>query len=54
MVELEEVEIVGGRGDWRTLREGRPASGGRGRKNRMGTLRNGWDGGGRRMFVMRR
>lgn len=35
------------------MRDGAPESGGRGRKKRMGTLRNGWEGGGRRILVMR-
>lgn len=55
LLELElEVGIDGGRGDWTTLMEGdSEESGGRGRKIRMGTFRKGWEGGGRRMFVMR-
>lgn len=31
---------IGGRGDWRTLSDGDPESGGRGRNIRIGTLRN--------------
>jgi hypothetical protein len=33
--------ILGGSGDWTTLRDGEPESGDRGRKKRIGTLRNG-------------
>lgn len=44
---------VGGSGDCTSFREGAPESGGRGRKKRMGTLRNGWLGGGRRMLEIR-
>lgn len=39
-----DVEIEGGSGDCTNLREGAPESGGRGRKKRIGTLRNGWEG----------
>lgn len=45
--------IVGGIGDWTTLRDGESESGGRGRKNRTGMLRNGCDCGGRRMLDIR-
>lgn len=50
---LADVEIKGGSGDCTNLREGAPESGGRGRKKRMGTLRNGWEGGGSRILEIR-
>lgn len=51
--------IIGGMGDCTTLRDGELefesefGFGGRGRKRRIGRLRKGWEGGGRRMFIMR-
>lgn len=39
-----DVEIEGEIGDCTNLRDGAPESGGRGRKKRIGTLRNGWEG----------
>lgn len=48
-----DAVAIGGRGDWRTLSDGDPESGGRGRNIRIGTLRNGWDEGGSRMLDIR-
>lgn len=45
-----DAESVGGSGDWTSFSEGAPESGGSGRKKRMGTLRKGWLGGGRRIL----
>lgn len=39
-----DVATEGGSGDCTNLRAGAPESGGRGRKKRIGTLRNGWEG----------
>lgn len=48
-----DVGIEGGSGDCTTFSDEDSASGGNGRKIRIGTLRNGCDGGGRRVFEMR-
>lgn len=45
--------IEGGSGDWTTFSDGDSSSGGSGKKMRIGTLRNGCDGGGMRIFEMR-
>lgn len=52
---LPDVDVgsEGESGDCTSFNEGAPESGGRGRKKRMGTLRNGWLGGGRRMLEIR-
>ena len=48
-----DADTDGGSGDWTTFKDGESSSGGSGRKIRIGTLRNGCDGGGRRLFEMR-
>lgn len=48
-----EIWMDGGMGDCTTLSEGESESGGRGRNIRMGMLRKGSEGGGRRMLEMR-
>ena len=48
-----DVGIKGGSGDCTTFRDGESSSGGSGKNIRIGTLRNGCDGEGRRVFEMR-
>ena len=49
----DDAETSGGIGDWTTLKDGEPESGGSGRKILTGTFRNDCDGGGRRILEMR-
>lgn len=48
------LDTDGGSGDWTTFNDEESSSfGGRGRKMRIGTFRNGWESGGRRVAEIR-